>query len=242
MEEESLRGNNQRIKFELTQKNDEKRYESYLNNLLLHNSLINFANALKEMEEAGAAPILPDGKVGGNGGFLFTDPLTNETHLFVSQSGKTAGELLTPSQFCVVEKFDKNNWSAEFLSSNSQSKPTSDTPLLWVSLMEAWISFQWEKQPKVALHGHALADPSYLSSSNEIPFPISEIETLFSTREDLNALESLFQKYSYPSYQIFIRRGHGFFLLAEDLDEALLLFRSLILPHIPPQNSSSSPS
>jgi hypothetical protein len=88
----------------------------------------------------------------------------------------------------------------------------------------------WSKSPRVAVHGHALAEGEGLQAAIEAGMPISEEETLFSTPADLDALEKLFNKYPYPEYRCFIRRGHGFFLLADSVTDAEIQFERLILP------------
>jgi hypothetical protein len=50
------------------------------------------------------------------------------------------------------------------------------------------------------------------------------METLFSTPADLNALLDLLQHYPYPQYQVYVRKNHGFFLLAQDYDDAMNIF------------------
>ncbi len=62
--------------------------------------------------------------------------------------------------------------------------------------------------------------------------PVSEGETLFSTPEDLAALEVLLESHPYPGTTVYIRRGHGFFLLAGSVEEAAMRFEQLIVPHM----------
>ena len=104
----------------------------------------------------------------------------------------------------------------------------------------------WQIQPKMALHGHALSTSQEAeckqslivgSGSNsacidcpkiDVNAPISSEETLFSTREDVSALSTLFRAYPYPRYPLFCRKGHGFFLLSERFVAITLLLLFLI--------------
>lgn len=188
--------------------------------------LVKLGAALNLLEKHGAAPILPDGKVGGNAAFLSDE----NGILFVSQSGKYPGAEVKPENFCAVNNFDRINWEASYFTQSDNSiRPSSDTPLLWASIVESSEKYSWLKKPKVALHGHAISDEK---SAEELNLPISPIETLFSTPEDLIELEKLFSVYPYPQHHIYIRKNHGFFLLADSVDEALDIFKDIILPHL----------
>ena len=216
MEELSLANGGRRIKFSLNHVGNLEIFSGFP-----HEAMTTLSGALHELEISGAAPILPDGKVGGNVGCLLE--YQGQYVLLASRSGKEAGHKLDTDEFCVVTEFNRESWGANFHSKSEEYNPTSDTPLLWFALVEAHKKFNWVKQPKVALHGHALA------FHDGTLFPTSPVETLFSTPEDLQALEQLFATYSYPEHNIFIRLGHGFFLLADTVDEALILFRKNIL-------------
>lgn len=189
------------------------------------------AAALAEMERAGAAPVLPDGKVGGNGA------VRCQSGMLVSKSGKLAGEPIGASDFALVHSFDSNRWSAGFSSLSESVKPSSDSPLLWTALYEAHNhGFDKRHLPRVALHGHALATPD---DANSLGYPISHEQTLFSTREDVQALTRLFERFPYPQTRVWIRRGHGFFILADSIDEALGIFRRQIVPHMHRSSSAN---
>ena len=56
-----------------------------------------------------------------------------------------------------------------------------------------------------------------LDAARAAGVPISERETLFSTPDDLEELEALFGRFPYPDHQVYVRRGHGFFVLADDV-------------------------
>lgn len=188
------------------------------------------ADALSEMEESGAAPVAPDGKIGGNGAILIESKIGDGGFdLVVSRSGKEAGCKLTEEDFVLVTKFCKEKWSVSYESIIGENQPTSDCPLLWWALKEAPKLYNWKSQPKCALHGHAIADKE---TAQKLGFPCSEKETLFSTLEDVEALDSLFEKFPYPDNHVYIRQNHGFFLLAENEKEVVELFRKLIKPNI----------
>lgn len=226
MEETSLSQGTKRVKFELQLLPfSTKIRETYFS---ATEELAKLGASLSTLEKHGAAPILPDGKVGGNGAILFSDE--NGENLFVSKSGKVCGEDVLPEHFCAINKFERDKWKASFYSPCNSNKPSSDTPLLWTSIMEANKRFpNWESQPKVALHGHAIADQK---AADELNLPISIKETLFSTPEDLDELERLFEQYPYPKHQIYIRKNHGFFLLADSIAEAVRIYENSILPYL----------
>lgn len=87
--------------------------------------------------------------------------------------------------------------------------------------------------PCVAVHGQALAHGDGLEAAQRAGMPVSHDETLFSTPEDLAALEELFVRHPYPAHRCYIRRGHGFLLLARNVAEASLLFEQTVLPLLP---------
>ena len=191
------------------------------------------ADALAEMERFGAAPVLPDGKVGGNGAVRCSDG-----RMLVSKSGKFAGETIGPRDFALLHSFDRARWSAEFSSPSEAINPSSDSPLLWAALCEGERhGFARSRLPRVALHGHALATPE---DAHALGYPISHEQTLFSTREDVDALTALFARHPFPTTRVWIRRGHGFFILADSIDDALAVFRNEIVPHMKRANSNST--
>jgi hypothetical protein len=104
-------------------------------------------------------------------------------------------------------------------------KPSSDTPLLYTALCDG-MQFGFSRLPRVALHGHACATPADAAA---IGAPISCDETLFSTPEDLEALTAMFRTHPYPKHRVFIRKGHGFFILADTITEAQDVFRATIV-------------
>jgi len=62
--------------------------------------------------------------------------------------------------------------------------------------------------------------------------PISEHATLFSTPPDLQELEALLAGHPFPQQRCFIRRGHGFFILGEDVAHAEGTFDEFVVPHL----------
>ena len=198
-----------------------------------HNEFKQIAEAMSdlmwEMENSGAAPVLPDGKVGGNCGVRLT--VGSDDYLVISRSGKLAGHKMDPkSDVCLVEAFDCDPeiWQASYYSEAQHTVPSSDTPLHFACL-QAHQKFIWASAPRVILHGHALETEE---DAKQLNLPISTEETLFSTPEDTQALMGLFKKYSYPENTLFIRKGHGFILLADNFTEALDTFLSVVKPHI----------
>ena len=142
------------------------------------------------LERLGAAPVLPDGLVAGNCAALLAPEL-----LLVTRSGKTAGLEPTAADFVVVEAFDQAIWSCSYCGA---VRPTSDTPLHWAALVLAPERFRWSQRPAVALHGHALAEKEGLRIAEALQLPISHEETLFSTKEDVEALMKLFETFRCP--------------------------------------------
>eukprot|EP00434_Breviolum_minutum_P024234 symbB.v1.2.021398.t1/scaffold1845.1/size99025/2 len=161
-----------------------------------------------------------------------------------------AGIAPSESDFVAVQSFDATSWSCSFTSS-SEVKPTSDTPLHWAAIMTAEKILGWSERPVVSLHGHALAEKAGLEIAEKLQLPISHEETLFSTpeawaisqkhnmfgevfgkktQEDVDALMTLFKSYPYPEHKVFIRRGHGFLILAESLESAMKELKKLV-PH-----------
>ena len=154
----------------------------------------------------GASPILADGKVGGNGCIVL------DSGIVVTKSGKMKDAGHNPEDFVHVSSFSDSTWCCDYHSINSSILPTSDTPLYWKCLIEAPGLFNWAKCPKVSIHGHFLPSQEILT---RLRIPIADVETVFSTREDADAMMELLCTYPYPEYKIFVRRGHGFFVLAQ---------------------------
>jgi len=178
------------------------------------------AQALQLSEDLGAAPVCADGRVGGNGALLCADG-----SVVVSKSGRFAGKKFGPEDFVRVLEFDCNSWTATFASPDSDAKPSSDTPILWAALVEAPKEFGWSSVPSFVLHGHSLASEDEAHALN---LPCSPKETLFSTPDDRRALMDLIGQHPYPKHNIFIRKNHGFFMLAQSADEACRHFRETI--------------
>eukprot|EP00879_Flechtneria_rotunda_P015732 GHRR01016454.1.p1 GENE.GHRR01016454.1~~GHRR01016454.1.p1 ORF type:complete len:236 (+),score=52.74 GHRR01016454.1:114-821(+) len=198
---------------------------------------------MERMERLGAAPILNDGKIGGNCGLLLDANVDGQALpcLFVSRSGKAPQYHLQPSDFVQVTAFDKRRWRASYKSEHPDYKPTSDTPLLHACLScDGQHRHHWQ-QPRVALHGHALAEGEGLATARELGLPISEHETLFSTPADLQALEKLLSQHPYPRQRCFIRRSHGFFILAQSCKEAEQVLDELVVPFLLKQQQQQQP-
>jgi hypothetical protein len=182
----------------------------------------------KYLEDVGVIPVLNDGFVGGNCAML----LGKDNHLFVSKSGKPPHASLGFSDFVQVEDFDENTWSAKYKSKDMFTCPSSDTPIHVAALLNGAQNWGWSEVPKVAVHGHALAEGRGLTAAQELGLPISSKITNFSTKDDRDELVSLFKKFPYPQNCCFIRRGHGFLLLAKDVRHARYYFNAVLDPLI----------
>ncbi|PAA73820.1 hypothetical protein BOX15_Mlig002213g4 [Macrostomum lignano] len=178
-------------------------------------NLLTMACALEWMQDRGAAPVAPDGRLAGNaaavlartaGGVGGDDQLT----LLVSRSGRAQGPSDTERDFCVVTSFDFTAWSCGYYASSSEIQPTSDTPLHWSALLES-------RTASVSLHGHAFETEAKAAAIN---VPCSNVETLFSTPEDTAALVELMRQHPYPRCRMYIRRGHGFVILGSSFPQA----------------------
>eukprot|EP00889_Picochlorum_renovo_P008994 jgi/Picre1/36024/NNA_003481.t1 len=165
-----------------------------LNDTSLISQLQELGALQHHLEEIGVVPILDDGLVGGN------CSLKSQTGVFVSPSGKEPLMELQGRDFVEIENFDRTGWS--LLGQGSESTSC------------------WSRLPNVVVHGHALADGEGLDAAKRSGFPISDRETLFSTPDDLVELENLFEHHPYPANQCFIRRGHGFLVLADSVKDA----------------------
>lgn len=75
-------------------------------------------------------------------------------------------------------------------------------------------------------------NPIGLKEAARLGLPISERETLFSTPEDLSELEGLFRSHAYPHHRCFIRKGHGFFVLGTDVQDARRVLEQCVLPYL----------
>lgn len=168
-------------------------------------------DAVLAMEAAGCCPVLDDGKVAGNGARRVGD------RLLVTRSGRPPGARAVTNVVCVLG-FD-DDWSASFLSHDPDALPTSDTALHWAALMDAPRRFDWAEAPMVALHGHGLATAE---EAKALGVPVSPEATDFSTPADRDALMRLMARHPYPRERVWIRRGHGFFVLGPSVDETRL--------------------
>lgn len=185
------------------------------------------SEALSIIEQTGAAPVMPDGKVGGNGAArLLVD---GQSYFMVSKSGKAAGcRMQAYTDMCIVHNFCKTDWAVDYWSCDDTVLPTSDTTLHCAALT-ADETNGWSERPMAALHGHAVATEE---KAKEAGLPCSMEETLFSTPPDMAALLGLLAAYNYPKYKTFIRRGHGFFILGSDVAETLQTFEREIKPYM----------
>lgn len=179
--------------------------------------------AVAALEASGMCPVLDDGLSAGNAACRV------DGRLWVSPSGRIPGQPLTPEDLVCVEDFDPTNWRVRGRgriddATGAARRPTSDTPLHWTSLVDAPRELGWSETPRFALHGHALDD---IESAEALGIPCSPDETLFSTPPDRDALRTLLAAAPYPTTRVWIRRGHGFFLLAPTLEDALMGLESL---------------
>ena len=176
------------------------------------------------MEKGGAAPVMYDGKVGGNGSCVL--PINGQPLLIVSKTGKLAGKMNIQSDVCIVESFDTTTWTAEYFSTNESIRPTSDCPMHYATL-HLNKRFKWPKYPTAALHGHALETEEKASKAQ---IPCSREETLFSTPPDTEALLGLIQRHPYPENKIYVRKNHGFFILGDNIGDTFDVFKTKVLP------------
>ncbi|CAG8800411.1 44335_t:CDS:2, partial [Gigaspora margarita] len=183
------------------------------------------SQSIKIMEQDGVAPILPDGKTGGNACCVLEPPFSNNKSLLVSKSGKHSNSPLLITDVCFIHSFDLQNWSCEFSSSSEDIRPSSDTPLYWACLIAAPEKFQWKLKPSFAMHGHASANDQDCIKWN---IPVSDKETRFSTREDVQEMLSLLEKWPYPENKVFLRKKHGFFILGQNAQEVFDIYESQV--------------
>lgn len=183
------------------------------------------SDALWELEVTGAAPVLPDGRVGGNAAFRI--PMNGQKDaMVVSKSGKLNGVHFQPEDACVVTSFNHDEWSSDYFAISEDQLPTSDTPMHYAALY-AHEKYSWMERPDALLHGHAL-ETEEIADRNHLP--ISTEETMCSTPEDTAALMDLFAKYPYPEYKVFIRKGHGFVVLGKNMQDALDTLKNVVVP------------
>lgn len=173
---------------------------------------IQLTRTLQELEKAGCSPVVGNGRVGNIA-------ISVDDGLIVSKSNRPPGKL-GPENFVKIVNFDPISWSATYMSLQDEIEPTSDTPLYWLALIEMPHKLRLHTPPRAAIHGHELGAEEVAFKLN---IPISKRETEFSTPKDREALEDLLSQYPYPTNKIYIRKGHGFFILASSLDEGVQL-------------------
>jgi len=185
------------------------------------------SDAIVELEALGATPVMYDGLVGGNAAFILTKdqlPDTQRQHaplLVVTKSGKAPNRRpsIADGDFVVAVGFDRTQWKVDYWSVCGE-KPTSDTPLHYAALMPR----EGRQQPQVAIHGHMFSTEEDAQLNG---LPISKELTLFSTPEDLHALQELMDAFPYPDYRVYIRKGHGFFSVGDTVEMAMENVRCL---------------
>ena len=167
------------------------------------------SKSLKILGEVGCAP------VGGDGGRAGNVALRTKGGLIVSRSNRS-NLVLKREDFVEIVGFSRAKWEVCYLSMREDIIPTSDTPLYWLALVEMSRKMRWSHCPQVAIHGHAL---EMEEAAAKLGIPISRKETEFSTPEDYEAFSELLSSHPYPEHKIFIRKGHGFFILGESIEE-----------------------
>ena len=88
------------------------------------------ANLLTQLEKSGAAPVLPDGKISGNGAAKLR--CGSRPYMVVSKSGRLLGLVQPQSDFCVIQSFDSEHWQCNYRSSRRvirrcTTRPSSPT-------------------------------------------------------------------------------------------------------------------
>lgn len=171
---------------------------------------------LARVQALGWCPVLSDGFCAGNAALSLGGGA-----LLVSPSGRLPVSLPeeSPKAWVEVVEFDPRGWSVSYRSTPAHAMPTSDAPLHWTALVEAPLRFGWGSLPRVALHGHALARED---AALKLGLPLSPRVTETSTPADREALLELLGRYPYPEHDVYVRREHGFFLLASDVGAAAL--------------------
>ena len=150
--------------------------------------------------------------------------------VIVSKSGKAPHKAMDIStDFAVITHFDWSRWSCDYWASDATVLPTSDTPLHCALLLNTRRHMRWTEYPEVVLHGHAFETEAEAAACG---YPISTEETLFSTRDDTDALMALVDRFPYPQHDIFIRKAHGFLLLAGSTAAAKATFDARMKPHL----------
>jgi len=182
------------------------------------------------MERSGAAPVMKDGKVGGNVAARIVTGGDGLDFLVVSRSARRAGQSYTADDdFCVVAGFDAANWRVDFYGKDASTLPTSDAPLHHAALRAAADEFHWTETPLVSLHGHALQTAD---QAQRLGIPCSVRETLFSTPDDMHELLSVLKLHPWPLHRVFVRKGHGFVVLRKTTAETVDEFRTNVAPFV----------
>ena len=230
MEHRSLESGGPRIKFRCSREDPSPSSSSSSSDHKLVSLRRALSDGLRELVRTKAAPVGPDGKLLGNCACLgsIPGPLDGEApRVLVSRSGRSPNDPLDlDGDFACVTSFDSEGWEATYQSSSEKTKPSSDTPLHWYSLVQAAQEFGWQERPKFVLHGHTFATEADAAA---LGVPISVEETMFSTKEDVEALRQLYRDHPYPANKCFIRNKHGFLILAQTMEEAVLTLRGLIV-------------
>ncbi len=156
------------------------------------------AEALAEMESLGLAPLLEDGAVAGNGALRLPTG-----GWLTSASARRAGE----PAIVEILSFDEAAFSVTYRGDPGR-EPTSDVAMHFAALAAG---------ASATLHGHALASES---DARRLGLPISDHETTFGTREDLDAVRALLASAPYPAHDAWIRRGHGFLVGGDTMTRA----------------------
>ena len=211
------------------------------------------AQQMNELEKSGVAPVAPDGKVlnvsllhmvcdslldvvrlfvfaqvGGNCSYLLE--VAGHKFVIVSKSGKAPHRVMDIYEdFAIIDAFDFESWSCQYFASSADVLPTSDAPLHCAVLLQTPRTMNWSQHPKLVLHGHAFET---VESATRCDYPISTEETLFSTPEDTEALVTLMSKHAFPDHHVFVRKGHGFVLLASSLEQARKVFETNMKPKL----------
>lgn len=151
-----------RIKFKVERLGAFNLNESATPPLHSYEQLLQLSQLQHLLEEHGVIPILNDGLVGGNCAMNSnTAGIDSENGIVVSKSGKRPKNRLSLRDFVLVTDFDRRRdvWTACFKSIDENTKPTSDTPLHFAALAPGCSErYSWTEEPKVAVHGHALAE------------------------------------------------------------------------------------
>jgi hypothetical protein len=168
------------------------------------------SEALAEMEALALAPLLGDGAVAGNGALRLPSG-----GWITSVSARRPGEV----HVAEIVSFDRERFAISYRSGPGR-EPTSDVAMHACALFDP----EGARRALASLHGHALETEH---DAARLALPISERETTFGTREDMEATEALLARAPYPAQRAWIRRGHGFLVAAASMDEARALVRTL---------------